>query len=56
MGRPPLPDGKAKDIVFTLRLSESERDALATAAKRAAKPVTQWAREALLELAKGDSP
>lgn len=48
MGRPPLADGKAKQIVFTLRLSPEERDALTAAAARAGKPVTQWARAALL--------
>jgi predicted HicB family RNase H-like nuclease len=49
MGRPPLPKGEAKDVVFTLRLAENERDDLVAAAKRAGKPVTQWARVALLE-------
>jgi hypothetical protein len=48
MGRPPLPNGKAKDVVFTLRLTEAERDDLVAAAKHAGKPVTRWARDTLL--------
>jgi uncharacterized protein (DUF1778 family) len=52
VGRPPLPKGEARDVVFTLRLSESERDAIAAAAKEAGKPPTQWARELLLERAR----
>ncbi len=51
MGRPPLADGKAREIVFTLRLSSEERDALLVAAERAGKPVTQWARSSLLRAA-----
>ena len=47
MGRPPLGD-KAKAIVFTIRMSEAERDEIVAAAERAGKPVTQWAREKLL--------
>jgi predicted HicB family RNase H-like nuclease len=48
MGRPPLGDGKARDVVFTLRVSPEERAALVAAAEREGKPVTQWARDALL--------
>jgi uncharacterized protein (DUF1778 family) len=53
MGRPPLADGKARGIVFTLRLSADERDAIETAAEQTRKPVTQWAREILLEATRG---
>jgi uncharacterized protein (DUF1778 family) len=52
MGRPPLAEGKARDIVFTLRLAPDERDAIEAAAERAGKPVTQWARELLIGAAK----
>lgn len=52
MGRPPKPEGEAKAIVFTLRLSEAERDTIAVAAGLASKPPRQWAREILLERAK----
>jgi uncharacterized protein (DUF1778 family) len=48
MGRPKLADGKAREVVFTLRLSPEERAAIEVAAKIAGKPVTQWARSALL--------
>jgi hypothetical protein len=51
MGRPALPEGEARDIVFTLRLTEAERDALVSAAKRAGKPPTQWARESIVAAA-----
>lgn len=37
--------------MFTLRLSDDERKAIEEAAKRDGKPVTQWARECLLEAA-----
>lgn len=52
MGRPPLPEGETRGVVFTLRLSEAERDVISEAAKRADKPVTQWAREAIVSVAK----
>ena len=48
MGRPPLAEGRAKGIVFTLRLSPADRDAIVAAAERAGKPVTQWARDLLI--------
>ena len=51
IGRPPLPSGAAKGVVFTLRLTEDERDLLAAAAKRAKTPVTQWARATLVAAA-----
>lgn len=50
-GRPPLKNGTAKVGMFTLRLSAEERAAVIAAAERAGKPVTQWAREALLAAA-----
>lgn len=52
MGRPPLPEGMVK-TVFTVRVTEAERAAIMAAAADAGKPVTQWAREALLERAQG---
>lgn len=51
MGRPPLGD-RARAAIFTLRLSAEERDALDAAAERAGKPVTKWARDALLMVAR----
>ena len=47
-GRPSAKMSTARTEVFTLRLSEEDRDAIDAAATRAGKPVTQWAREALL--------
>ena len=51
MGRPPMAEGEAKGVIFTVRLNPQERDALVAAAERARKPVRQWAREALLAAA-----
>jgi uncharacterized protein (DUF1778 family) len=51
MGRPSLGD-RARGDVFTLRLTKEERAALDIAAERAGKPVTQWARDALLAVAR----
>ncbi len=50
MGRPPLAEGKVREIVFTLRLSAEERDSLVSAA--GVVPVTQWARQILLAQAR----
>ena len=47
MGRPLLGED-AMSVVFTLRLTEKERDALVKSAEREGKPVTAWARETLL--------
>ena len=47
-GRPSFAEGTAKTGVFTIRLSDEERTAIVAAAERAGKPITQWAREALL--------
>jgi predicted HicB family RNase H-like nuclease len=47
-GRPAFEEGTARTAVFTLKVSDQERAAFAAAAARAGKPVSQWAREALL--------
>ena len=47
-GRPPFAEGTARTVVFTMKLSEEERTAFDAAAAHAGKPVTQWAREALV--------
>jgi hypothetical protein len=52
MGRPRKPEGEAKEIVFTLRLSEAERDTIIVAAELAGKAPRQWAREELMERAR----
>jgi len=51
-GRPPLPEGEAKSVVFTLRITEAERAELEAAAKLDDEPVTRWARNALVEHAR----
>jgi hypothetical protein len=52
IGRPPLPDGEAREVVFTLRLTEAERAIILAAAKAAGIPPTRWARCALLKTAR----
>ncbi len=56
LGRPPLPDGEARSVVFTLRLTDSERDAIVSAAARAGTPATRWARETILASARSTEP
>lgn len=52
MGRPQLPEGAAHRIVFTMRVSAAEKQAIDAAATRAGKPTTRWAREILVERAR----
>jgi uncharacterized protein (DUF1778 family) len=50
-GRPAFKEGTARTGVFTLKVTEDERAAIDAAAERGGKPVTQWARRALLAAA-----
>jgi hypothetical protein len=52
MGRPPLPKGMVRQT-FTIRITPADREAFERAAKTAGKPVTQWARDVLIERASG---
>ena len=47
-GRPKLPRGQDRPEVLTLRLQKAEKIKLQKAAKKAGKPLSVWAREALL--------
>jgi uncharacterized protein (DUF1778 family) len=47
-GRPAFAEGTARTGVFAIRLSDEERAAIEAAAESTGKPVTQWAREALM--------
>ena len=47
-GRPKLPRGQDRGAVLTLRLRADERERLETAAKKAGKPLSAWARDVLL--------
>ena len=51
MGRPPLAEEDVRDVFFKIRVSPKERDEIVAAAEREGRPVTQWAREALIRLA-----
>ena len=55
MGRPPLAAGEAREIVFTLRLTEGERDAIVEAAQRMGEPATRWARSALMAATRSEN-
>ena len=50
-GRPPMAEGTAHTSVFSLKLSDEERDKLRAAAERSEKTLSQWARDALLAAA-----
>jgi len=50
-GRPPKPKGEAKAAVLTLRLTDAERKAVEKAARRAALPVSEWSRLAIVAAA-----
>lgn len=50
IGRPKLPKDEAKKI-FSLRLSKHERKQIKHAAEKSGRPVSKWAREALLKAA-----
>jgi predicted HicB family RNase H-like nuclease len=51
-GRPSFVEGTARTGMFAIRLSAEEREAIEAAAERDGKPVTQWAREALMQASK----
>lgn len=55
LGRPKLPEGIAKDIVFPVRLSQFEREATEAAARVAGSRPSEWAREALLQAARDET-
>lgn len=46
-GRPPLPDGQVRGIMFTVRLATSEMQALDDMAKAANMTPSMWARAVL---------
>jgi len=51
-GRPAFTEGTARTGVFAIRLSDDERAAIEAAAEREGKPVSQWARDVLLLVAR----
>lgn len=52
IGRPSLEESKRKQVVATLRLDQSERDELETAAQANGQKFSTWARKILLEAAR----
>lgn len=55
-GRPPVAKKLAKGALLSVRFSESERETLEKAAKRADMRLSEWARAALLLHAKTSHP
>lgn len=51
MGRPPMPKGTAKGVLFAVRVAQVEADRIAQAIKRSGIPKPEWARQALLKAA-----
>lgn len=50
MGRPPLPEGKVRQV-FAVRVSPAERTSIEKAAERAGLSISEWARITLMEAA-----
>lgn len=55
MGRPPLPKKLAKGTLLSVRFSEDERMELERAASREGARLSEWARRALLQIARSAS-
>lgn len=53
MGRPKLPKGEAKSLTIRARVSPEEYKAIGDAAKKQGEKLSEWARKALLDAAKG---
>ena len=51
MGRPPMPNGTAKGILFAFRIAKIEADKIQQAIKRSGMEKPEWARRALLSAA-----
>lgn len=52
MGRPPKPKGELKRAVLAVRMTKVERSLLDRAAKSQGETLSEWARVALVALAK----
>jgi predicted HicB family RNase H-like nuclease len=50
MGRPPLPEGKARTVQIIFRAEPSLYESIAAAARREGKPVATWIRDVLATL------
>lgn len=53
MGRPPMPKGTAKGVLFAVRVAQIEADKIYQAIKKSGVPKPEWARRALLTAAEG---
>lgn len=51
MGRPKLPKGEAKGVLFAVKMKKTEADQINLAVKRSGKTKPEWARAVLLEAA-----
>jgi hypothetical protein len=51
MGRPKLPRGTAKGVLFAVKIAANEAEKIQTAIKRSGLKKPEWARNALLSAA-----
>ena len=51
MGRPKLPKGTAKGVLFAVRVAANEADKIQTAIKKSGLTKPDWARNALVNAA-----
>lgn len=52
MGRPKISEEKAKSVVFQVRISKTEHEAICKASLKSGLKESQWARKVLLKSAK----
>ena len=52
MGRPPLPEGKAKGVLIGARFAPEEAEQVHKAVKRAKQVKSEWVRTVLLSASK----
>lgn len=55
MGRPKMPRGTAKRILFAFKIAKVESDQICEAIKRSGLEKAEWARRALLSAANSES-
>jgi hypothetical protein len=51
MGRPPMPKGTAKGVLFAVRLAANEAEKIQSAIRKSGLEKPEWARNALISAA-----